>query len=97
MSYYFQYREWTDHHVDPLTNRLSDEFLEGVNVFIEFPCNQPSYQETNTILCPCARCKNKKQHDAKTVIEHLFGEGFKGNNYFWLNHGVIMMLKNHQE
>ncbi|KAG7536933.1 Transposon En/Spm-like [Arabidopsis suecica] len=76
-----------DQRVDPLTNRVSDEFFEGVNVFIEFACNQASYQETNTILCPCARCKNGKQRDAKTVIKHLSRVGFKGNYYVWLNHG----------
>lgn len=45
------------------------------------------YIATNIILCPCARCKNGEQRDARTVIKHLYQVGFKGNYYFWLSHG----------
>ncbi|XP_019100804.1 PREDICTED: uncharacterized protein LOC104789085 [Camelina sativa] len=76
-----------DRHIDPTRNRVSEEFLEGIDVFLAFACSQASYKESGTILCPCARCKNRKQRDAKTVSSHLFRVGFKGNYYVWSSHG----------
>lgn len=87
MSNYFQSREWMDHRIDSENNCVSSEFIEGINVFIQFACNQACYLERNTLLCPCARCKNTKQREAKVVSRHLFMYGFKGNYYIWTSHG----------
>lgn len=87
MSHFFQSREWMDRHMDPIRNCVSEEFMEGIEMFLAFACNQESYRGTNTMLCPCARCKNRKQRDAKTVSRHLFRVGFTRNYYVWSSHG----------
>ncbi|KAH0893933.1 hypothetical protein HID58_056362, partial [Brassica napus] len=87
MSFYFQSREWMDQRIDPESNQVSEIFLGGVDAFIQFACNQEDYKERETLLCPCARCKNVKQREARVVARHLFLYGFKGKYYFWTSHG----------
>ncbi|KAG5406040.1 hypothetical protein IGI04_012159 [Brassica rapa subsp. trilocularis] len=87
MSFYFDSREWMDQMIDPQSNSVSEVFLGGINAFLQFACNQADYEERQTLLCPCARCKNVKQRDAKVVSRHLFLYGFKGNYYVWTSHG----------
>lgn len=82
MSFYFQSREWMDQRIDPESNQVSEIFLGGVDAFIQFACNQEDYKERETLLCPCARCKNVKQREARVVARHIFLYGFKGNYYF---------------
>ncbi|CAN6850970.1 unnamed protein product [Brassica oleracea] len=50
MSHFFQSREWMDRHLDPIRNCVSEEFMEGIEVFLAFACNQESYQGTSTML-----------------------------------------------
>ncbi|KAH0934509.1 LOW QUALITY PROTEIN: hypothetical protein HID58_011626 [Brassica napus] len=76
-----------DQRIDPQSNSVSEVFLGGINAFLQFACNQADYEERQTLLCPCARCKNVKQRDAKVVSRHLFLYGFKGNYYVWTSHG----------
>ncbi|KAF2590594.1 hypothetical protein F2Q70_00039724 [Brassica cretica] len=87
MSFYFQSREWMDQRIDSESNQVSELFLGGVDAFIQFACNQEDYKERETLLCPCARCKNVKQREARVVARHLFLYGFKGNYYVWTSHG----------
>lgn len=75
-----------DQRIDPESNQVSEIFLGGVDAFIQFACNQEDYKERETLLCPCARCKNVKQREARVVARHLFLYGFKGNYYFWTSH-----------
>ncbi|KAH0904339.1 LOW QUALITY PROTEIN: hypothetical protein HID58_043842 [Brassica napus] len=56
-----------DRHFDPINNCVSREFKEGVDVLIAFASNQNSFIEGKTMLCPCARCQNRKQRDSRTV------------------------------
>ncbi|KAH0939276.1 hypothetical protein HID58_006737, partial [Brassica napus] len=80
-------REWMDQRIDPGSNCVSETFLGGIDAFIQFECNQADYKERETLLCPCARCKNVKQREARVVARHLFLYGFKGNYYVWTSHG----------
>ena len=76
-----------DRMIDLESNSITEVFLGGINAFLQFACSQADYEERQTLLCPCARCKNVKQRDAKVVSRHLFLYGFKGNNYVWTSHG----------
>ncbi|KAH0874925.1 hypothetical protein HID58_072287, partial [Brassica napus] len=80
-------REWVDQRIDPESNHVSEVFLGGIDAFIQFVCNRADYKERETLLCPCARCKNVKQREARVVARHLFLYGFKGNYYVWTSHG----------
>ncbi|KAH0858440.1 hypothetical protein HID58_086701, partial [Brassica napus] len=76
-----------DQHIDPINNCVSREFKEGVDVFIAFVSNQNSFLEGKTMLCPCSKCQNRKQRDARTVSRHLYRVGFKSNYYLSSSHG----------
>ena len=65
MSFYFDSREWMDRMIDLESNSITEVFLGGINAFLQFVCSQSDYEERQTLLCPCARCKNVKQRDAK--------------------------------
>ncbi|XP_013708996.2 uncharacterized protein LOC106412626 [Brassica napus] len=39
------------------------------------------------MLCPCLKCQNRKQRDARTVSRHLYRVGFKSNYYLWSSQG----------
>lgn len=55
-------------------------------LFVEFDCSQASYQETVSILCLCAMCKNETKCDAQMVTKHFYRLGFKVNYYVLLSH-----------
>ncbi|RID79634.1 hypothetical protein BRARA_A02355 [Brassica rapa] len=76
-----------DQRIDPGSNCVSETFLGGIDAFIQYACNQADYKERETLLCPCARCKNVKQREERVVTRHLFLYGLKGNYYVWTSHG----------
>ncbi|KAH0898831.1 LOW QUALITY PROTEIN: hypothetical protein HID58_048399, partial [Brassica napus] len=76
-----------DRHIDPINNCVSRDFKEGVDVFIAFSSNQNSFLVGKTMLCPCLKCQNRKQRDARTVSRHLYRVGFKSNYYLWSSQG----------
>ncbi|KAH0899515.1 hypothetical protein HID58_049083 [Brassica napus] len=82
-----------DRHFDLVNNCVSREFKEGVDFFIAFASNQTSFIEGKTMLCPCARCQNRKQRDSRTVSRHLYRVGFKINYYSMEK--ITMTLANH--
>ncbi|KAG7559061.1 Transposase-associated domain [Arabidopsis thaliana x Arabidopsis arenosa] len=87
MSNFYESREWMYKRFDYEHNCVYDEFVDGINIFVDFARNQASYIERGDMLCPCTRCKNLNRHDAKTVAHHLYMKGFTANYFVWTNHG----------
>ncbi|KAH6778240.1 hypothetical protein C2S51_009552 [Perilla frutescens var. frutescens] len=83
-------RDWMYHrYIDGVSGRVvNEEFLRGLNSFIEFACSQPKFMSGDQIRCPCRKlCKNKAFKDVKTVQAHLLRHGFKFNYEVWTCHG----------
>ena len=77
-------REWM--YVRNIDGFLNNEFLAGVEQFLEFCKSMPSYNPSE-LRCPCRRCKNKKIKSVDDVHYHLVKEGFVPNYYHWVSHG----------
>lgn len=67
---------------------VTDEFIEGVNEFMEFARNSEEYlrQEKPKMRCPCKICKSKRYHYGDDVMAHLYEKGFMPNYYYWTSH-----------
>nr|AAS79612.1 putative tnp2 transposase [Ipomoea trifida] len=84
-------------------NRLSpgkrgytDEFLAGVEEFVNYACTLPVYESTNTIRCPCSKCKNRVHLSADEVRVHLYKKGFEPYYWVWTCHGEPIPTVNEQ-
>ncbi|XP_024631542.1 uncharacterized protein [Medicago truncatula] len=77
-----EYRGWI---CNP--TKQSDEYIRGVNTFLEFAFQTP--EDDGKILCPCTKCANYKSHSRSTVYEHLTDPryGFLRRYTEWIFHG----------
>nr|GMC99858.1 uncharacterized protein LOC109168299 [Ipomoea batatas] len=68
---------------------LTEEFLAGLETFIQFATSQHSWMDGERIKCPCNQCKcqNTKFLDVPTVKFHLAKYGFVSDYYVWRFHG----------
>ncbi|KAJ0078639.1 hypothetical protein Patl1_23645 [Pistacia atlantica] len=67
------------------SNRLSNEYEDGVEFFLEFAktrCDDP-----HKIPCPCIRCGNMSHHTIQDVRDHLFVLNFDESYRIWVFHG----------
>ena len=67
--------------------RLRIEFVEGVDKFVDFSLQHPTYNDNDKISCPCIRCSNKRYLDVDTVKVHLYRKEFTPNYFEWICHG----------
>ncbi|XP_039134228.1 uncharacterized protein LOC120271620 [Dioscorea cayenensis subsp. rotundata] len=66
-------------------SRLSQEYLDGVEGFLNFAFNNAS--EDNMIVCPCIKCANVKWNAREVVLEHLICDGILQGYNCWFFHG----------
>ncbi|XP_020111543.1 uncharacterized protein LOC109726394 isoform X2 [Ananas comosus] len=66
-------------------SRLSKEYFDGVNDFLNFAFERSS--QDGKILCPCSRCSNINWHTREVVKEHLVCNGFLRGYTRWACHG----------
>nr|GMC63030.1 uncharacterized protein LOC109179592 [Ipomoea batatas] len=68
---------------------LTEEFLAGLDTFIQFATSQHSWMDGERIKCPCnqRKCQNTKFLDVATVKFHLAKYGFVSDYYVWRFHG----------
>lgn len=67
--------------------RLRIEFVEGVDKFVDFALQHPTYNDNDKIRCPCIRCSNRRYLDVDTVKVHLYKKGFTLKYFEWICHG----------
>ncbi|KAK9049145.1 hypothetical protein SSX86_031888 [Deinandra increscens subsp. villosa] len=65
--------------------RLSKEYDDGVNAFLEFA--QSNNPKSDVIPCPCVNCINLRPGSITSVRFHLFANGFDENYTVWSFHG----------
>jgi hypothetical protein len=52
--------------------RGSEEYMNGVNAFVEFVVSKSTNKEC--IICPCKKCKFNKSLSPELIYTHLTGE-----------------------
>ncbi|KAJ8622250.1 hypothetical protein MRB53_030779 [Persea americana] len=71
-------KSWID-----LPNRMSREYMDGINQFMEFT----NGFDNESISCPCRKCVNRYYYRREFVREHLILNGFLKQYKNWIRHG----------
>ena len=66
---------------------LADEFIQGVQQFIEFALSNPDYMSGDKIKCPCVKCDNRRFETPAEVTYHLYRKGFTKQYMQWVAQG----------
>jgi len=81
-----EHRKWMDNRVGSDNGRVTNEFLVGINEFLDFACAQTQFLTLHKLRCPCQKCKCMKYQSADYVRAHLCMKRFMDNYYYWTNH-----------
>ena len=67
---------------------LNEEFLHGLDEFIDFAKRHPECIDGDKLKCPCnaKKCQNRNYVDENTVRYHLMKNGFVPFYYRWILH-----------
>lgn len=80
-------QEWMYKRFTEDRRYISPEFIDGVEAFVEYACQQSAYMDKDKIRCPCSKCKNQAYRLPVYVKLHLGNHGFIKNYYQWVCHG----------
>jgi hypothetical protein len=68
--------------------RLCNEYIRGVDAFINFAKKDMLDNIRENLCCPCKHCKNAKRYHADDVLmSHLIKHGFMDDYQCWNKHG----------
>jgi hypothetical protein len=68
--------------------RLCNEYIKGLDAFIDFMKKDMLDNIRGNLCCPCKHCKNKKKYCADDVLRsHLIKHGFMEDYRCWNKHG----------
>lgn len=81
------HRTWMYNRLLPGRKGYTVEFLQGVEEFIDFACQQPNYLNEGVIKCPCKLCKNARRRTPNEVNVHIRQKGFTPGYWYWTSHG----------
>jgi hypothetical protein len=69
---------------------LSNEYINGLDAFIDFTKKDMVDNGRGFICCPCKHCKNgKKYHSDDVLMTHLIKHEFKEDYRCWNKHGEV--------
>ncbi|XP_071739517.1 uncharacterized protein [Rutidosis leptorrhynchoides] len=68
-----------------LRNRVSSEFLTGLNAFIARCENH--LNDIGKCQCPCITCGNTRRHTPREIYQHIIRNGFEPSYKIWRHHG----------
>ena len=72
---------------------LNQDFLNGLETFINFACSQSRWMDGDKIKCPCnnRKCQDMSFRDVNTVKYHVAKYGFVPNYFVWIYQGESTM------
>ncbi|WZY94934.1 hypothetical protein YC2023_067263 [Brassica napus] len=73
-------------HLDPYTNLLTEEYVQGIGEFMRLVQQQPD-AKSGILRCPCSTCNNNKVIKEFDVWTYLYMKGFSRNYKVWYLHG----------
>lgn len=77
------HRLWMCNWLLPKRGGIRQEFLNGVETFINHARSLYDYQQDGTIICPCIKCRrHRKLLLLVDVRLHLYKWGFKENYWY---------------
>ena len=97
MNYYLRNRSWMYNRRPDDMCGVRDEYIAGVEQFLQFAKAFPHYMDGTKIKCPCVKCHNVKYYPEVEVTYHLYSRGFTPNYYQWTAHGELVSLASEPE
>ena len=73
-------------------SRISPEYEEGVEQFLQFASQRGQPDEDGKYYCPCINCLNGRRQILDDIREHLLCDGIKRNYTTWIWHGDISLV-----
>ncbi|KAF7131579.1 hypothetical protein RHSIM_Rhsim09G0057000 [Rhododendron simsii] len=73
-----------------IKNRLSKEYRNGVNSFVDFAVT--NLGSDDQIRCPCLKCMNVERHFSIVVAFHLIQNGIAPSYKTWVHHGETIPM-----
>jgi hypothetical protein len=71
---------------------LSNEYITGLDAFINFTKKDMVDNGRGFICCLCKHCKNEKKYHSDNVLRtHLIKHGFKEDYRCWNKHGEVRL------
>jgi hypothetical protein len=68
-------------------SHLCNEYIKGVDAFIDFTKKDMLHNIRGNICCPCKHCKNEKRYHTDDVFRsHLIKHGFMEDYRCWNKH-----------
>jgi hypothetical protein len=68
--------------------RLCNEYLKGLDAFVDFTKKDMLDNVRGNLCCPCKHCKNEKKYHTDDVLRsHLIKHGFMEDYRCWNKHG----------
>ncbi|XP_019185969.1 PREDICTED: uncharacterized protein LOC109180715 [Ipomoea nil] len=84
-----EHRKWMYNRLLPGKRGYTDEFLLGVEEFVNYASTLPVYKASMKIRCPCSKCKNRVHLSADDVRVHLYRKGFEPSYWIWTCHSEL--------
>ena len=74
-----------------LADKLSTEYRNGVNEFLQFSLDHAT--NANTISCPCLHCGNLHKLSIGKIKEYLFFNEIDRSYKVWFWHGEKILIR----
>ncbi|KAL5180125.1 hypothetical protein HKD37_01G001313 [Glycine soja] len=78
-------------------SRISPEYEEGVEQFLQFASKRGQPDEDGKYYCPCINCLNGRRQILDDIREHLLCDGIKRNYTTWIWHGEMTDMQSGQQ
>ena len=70
-------------------SRMSPEYEDGVEQFLQFALERGRPNEEGKYYCPCINCLNGRRQLLDDIRDHLLCDGMKKNYTTWIWHGEV--------
>ncbi|KAL5190867.1 hypothetical protein HKD37_04G010217 [Glycine soja] len=70
-------------------SRMSPEYEDGVEQFLQFASKRGRPNEERKYYCPCINCLNGRRQLLDDIRDHLLCDGIKKNYTTWIWHGEV--------
>jgi hypothetical protein len=73
-------------------NDVTPEWIRKTNDFVEWAYGEAA-EGASLVPCPCSKCANRKRKPKKTMVEHIWKNGFTSGYTQWIFHGEAHLTR----
>ncbi|XP_060170439.1 uncharacterized protein LOC132601361 [Lycium barbarum] len=80
-------RSWMYNRTNDRRGGMRQEFVDGVDAFVDYAMTLETFQINGLVRCPCVVCQCRNYEIPEIVRLHLYKDGFEENYTVWTSHG----------